>query len=267
MLLQILNIYMSIIGKLFSTICIIAYLVPAYGQDDTITADGLYLKYNSIVYTGAKGVSDITSEKLKNKDFSTNTPSVLLRGELERVTKHIGLNYKTPTQYIISESFILKSPPINPKELIKSTNSFLILSQWIHEDGDCILFMTCPMINGNTDKSITEFPNSLYPRLRNEIDIEPIYSKWTEEQIKKIKKKLTFWSPERAKKTFNAQYVITFPIKDKKSVYMDKYSHKLQLKMIKWGQDFSVSFLVTKNGNKNINQYIRDVEKAFWFED
>ncbi|HHV85798.1 MAG TPA: hypothetical protein GXX42_08295 [Petrimonas sp.] len=120
---------MNIIGKLFSTICIIAYLVSAYGQENTITEDGLYLKYNGRVYTGAKGVSDISSEKLKNKDFSTNSPSVLLRGELERVTRHIGLNYKTPAQYIISESFILKSPPINPKELIKSTNSFLILSQ------------------------------------------------------------------------------------------------------------------------------------------
>lgn len=89
---------------------------------------------------------------LKNKDFSTNTPSVLLRGELERVTRHIGLNYKTLPQYIISESFRLKDPPINPEELIKSTNSFLILSQWIHEDGDCILFMTCPMVNGKKNK-------------------------------------------------------------------------------------------------------------------
>lgn len=258
---------MNIVGKFFSTICIIAYLVPAYGQDDTITADGLYLKYNSRVYTGARGVSDITSEKLKNKDFSTNTPSVLLRGELERVTKHIGLNYKTPTQYIISESFSLKSPPINPEELIKSTNSFLILSQWIHEDGDCILFITCPIIKGKMDKSITEFPKSLYSRLRYELDIELINGILTEEQIKMIKNDLTFWSPERAKKTFNAQHVITFPIKDKKSVYMDKYLHKLELKMIKWDQDFSVSFLVTKKGEKNIDKYIRDVERAFWFED
>jgi hypothetical protein len=258
---------MNIIGKIFSTICIIAFLIPAYGQEDTITADGLYLKYNSRVYIGAKGVSDITSEKLHNKDFSSNTPSVLLRGELERVTKHIGLNFKTPAQYIISESFILKSPPINPEELIKSTHYGIILSQWIHEDGDCILFITCPIINANVDKSITEFPKSLYASLRYVLDIEPIQGKLTEEQIKKIKKKLTFWSPERAKKTFQAQHVITFPVKDKKSVYMDKYSHKLELKMIKWGQDFSISFLVTKNGEKNINKYISDVEKAFWFED
>lgn len=61
--------------------------------------------------------------------------------------------------------------------------------------------------------------------------------------------------------------MFTFPIENKKSVYMDKYSHKLQLKMIKWGQDFSISFLVTKKGEKNMDKYIRDVEKAFRFED
>lgn len=39
---------MNVIGKLFSTICIITYFIPAYGQGDTITADGLYLKYNKL---------------------------------------------------------------------------------------------------------------------------------------------------------------------------------------------------------------------------
>lgn len=60
---------MVIIRNILSAICIIAYLVPIYGQNDTITSDGLYLKYNEWIYTGSKGVSDITSEKLKNKDF------------------------------------------------------------------------------------------------------------------------------------------------------------------------------------------------------
>ena len=37
--------------------------------------------------------------------------------------------------------------------------------------------------------------------------------------------------------------------------------------MIKWGERLTVSFLVTKKGNKNIEKYIKDVEDAFWFED
>ena len=85
--------------------------------------------------------------------------------------------------------------------------------------------------------------------------------------MQRIKKKITIWSPEKAKETVNAQYVITYPIKSKKSVYMGKYIHKLDLMMIKWGERLTVSFLVTKKGNKNIEKYIKDVEEAFWFED
>ena len=41
----------------------------------------------------------------------------------------------------------------------------------------------------------------------------------------------------------------------------------MDLMMIKWGEHLTVSFLVTKKGNKNIEKYIKDVEEAFWFED
>jgi hypothetical protein len=47
---------------------------------------------------------------------------------------------------------------------------------------------------------------------------------------------------------------------------MGKYTHKMELIMVKWGKSLSVSFLVTEKGNKNIKKYIRDVEKTFWFE-
>ena len=56
-------------------------------------------------------------------------------------------------------------------------------------------------------------------------------------------------------------------IKNEKSIYMDLYMHKMDLTMIKWGERLTVSFLVTKKGNKNIKKYIKDVEDAFWFED
>ncbi|MDR1516486.1 MAG: hypothetical protein LBS52_00035 [Dysgonamonadaceae bacterium] len=48
---------------------------------------------------------------------------------------------------------------------------------------------------------------------------------------------------------------------------MGKYTHEMDLFMVKWGGILSVSFLVTEKGNKNIQKYIKDVENAFWFED
>ncbi|MDR1742257.1 MAG: hypothetical protein LBR48_00335 [Dysgonamonadaceae bacterium] len=84
------------------------------------------------------------------------------------------------------------------------------------------------------------------------------------EQLEKI---LTFWSPQKAKETFNAQHVITYPIKEPKAVYQKKYRHRLDLVMIKWGEQLEINFLLTRKGYRHINKYLKDVEGAFWFED
>lgn len=253
--------------KLFLLLCVIACLIPIYGQNDTITADGLCLKYDSPTYNGS-GISRMTSEKLKNKDFYVGLPndSDRVRGELDRVTKRTGLTYKAPTQYIVSETFGLNFPPANPIELHRTANN-VIASKWIHEDGECILFIKCHGMKAKIDKSIDELPESKINWIKNALGIGSIFSETTEEQMKEIKKIITIWSPQKSKKTFNAQYVITYPIVNEKSVYMDKYAHKLELIMIKWGEDLSVSFLLTQKGYKNINKYMKDVEGAFLFED
>ena len=262
---------MNNIKRLFSIICVIVYLIPVYGQKDTITADGLYLKYNTPSYHR----SNLTMQDIKKiLDGEMDSPapkdSDMERGELARQTKFIGLTYKALPQYIISETFYLKKPPLNPKELLWTTGS-IILSQWIHEDGECILFIKCSgdrPIEMKTNKSIDGLPRSMFEWIRERLNVTPMsFKKITEKEIQEIKKKITLWPPEKAKETFNAQYVITYPIKSKKSVYMGKYTHKMDLMMTKWGEHLTVSFLVTKKGNKNIEKYIKDVEEAFWFED
>lgn len=265
---------MNNIRRLLPMICIIVYLIPVYGQKDTITADGLYLKYNTPSYHR----SNLTMQDIKKiLDGEMDSPapkdSDMERGELARQTKCIGLTYKVLPQYIISETFNLL-PPENPKQLIWTAGG-IIASQWIHEDGECILFIKCsgdrPIIKGKgmkPNKSIDRVPTNVFGRLREKLNVTPMsFKEITEEEIQEIKKKINMWPPEKAKETFNAQYVITYPIKSKKSVYMGKYTHKMDLMMTKWGEHLTVSFLVTKKGNKNIEKYIKDVEEAFWFED
>ena len=265
---------MNNIKRLLSMICIIVYLTPIYGQKDTITADGLYLKYNTPSYHRSNlTMQDI--KKILDDEMDSPAPkdSDMERGELARQTKCIGLTYKVLPQYIISETFHLL-PPENPKQLIWTAGG-IIASQWIHEDGECILFIKCsgdrPIIKGKgmkPNKSIDRLPTNVFGRLRERLNVTPMsFKEITEEEIQEIKKKINMWTPEKAKETFNAQYVITYPIKSKKSVYMEKYTHKMDLMMTKWGEHLTVSFLVTKKGNKNIEKYIKDVEEAFWFED
>ena len=266
---------MNNIKRLFSIICVIVYLIPVYGQKDTITAEGLYLKYNTPRYH----TNDFAKQnipKILNDEICdpTSKDSDMEIGELARITKFIGLTYKALPQYIISETFYLNEPPLNPKELLWTTGG-IILSQWIHEDGECILFIKCsgdrPIIKGKEmkpNKSIDRLPINVFGRIRERLNVTPMsFKEITEEEIQEIKKKITMWPPEKAKETFNAQHVITYPIKSKKSVYMGKYTHKMDLMMTKWGEHLTVSFLVTKKGNRNIEKYIKDVEEAFWFED
>lgn len=257
---------MNNLKKLFLIVCIIMYLIPVYGQKDTITADGLYLKYNTPVHQGS-GLTALTMERIKNKDLyvGPSNDSDIIRGELDRATKHIGLTYKILSQYIISETFSLKDPPANPIELHITTNN-VITSQWIHEDGECILFFKCPGMKTKIDRSITELPKEPFYWIKQALGMGSFLKYPTEEEMEKIKKKITIWTPRKAKKIFNAQYVITYPIENEKSVYMNRYTHKMDLTMIKWGEKLTVSFLVTKNGEMNINKYIKDVEKAFRFK-
>ena len=84
--------------KIFLLIYAIAYLIPVYAQNDTITKDGLYLKYNTPSYHGS-GVTMLTMERIKKNDLYVGLPndSDMVRGELDRATKCIGLTYKAPS--------------------------------------------------------------------------------------------------------------------------------------------------------------------------
>lgn len=256
---------MKNIRKLLSIICIIASVIPIYGQKDTITSDGLYLKYNSPLYRAHGDPMKIMEKIQKNEDLPHYIPndSDMIRGEFNKKIKRIGLTYKALPQYITSEEFILEIPT-NPKELFWTVGN-LITSQWTHKDGECILFFKFG--GGRPNKSYDKLPDNIYYWIKQTLGMGSAFKKPTDEEIQMIKNKITIWTPEKAKKAFNAQHVITYPIKSKESVYMGKYKHKLELIMIKWGQKLTVSFLVTQKGKRNIDKYIKDVEEAFWFED
>ena len=87
---------MNNIRILFLAICAIACLLPTYGQKDTITAEGIFPKYNHLVYR-PKDLSKHTIEIVEDgeiKESSTDPNMELIRGELDRATKAIGLIYK-----------------------------------------------------------------------------------------------------------------------------------------------------------------------------
>ncbi|RHJ76818.1 hypothetical protein [Parabacteroides sp. AM08-6] len=188
------------------------------------------------------------------------------KSKLEMATKTIGLNYKLPKEYFATGEFYLKMPPANPTELLRTVFGTRA-SKWIHEDQECILFIDCAGTETTIDKSVDKLPENVFSQIRNSLDMGSAFKETTDEQMEELKKIITIWPSQKSKEIFNAQYVITYPIEDKKAVYQDKYRHRMDLIMVKWGKKLTVSFLLTKKGYKHINKYIKDVEEAFRFED
>ena len=187
-------------------------------------------------------------------------------GEMDRATKAIGLNYKLPKGYTMTGSFALKYPPANPIEVLRTTSG-IKAAKWRHEDKECVLFIECAGMKTVIDKSIDELPEHVFSWVRSALGMGYFNRKTTDEQMEKLKKIIRIWSPLKSQKVFNAQYVITYPIKDKKAVYQGKYRHRLDYIIVKWGESLTVSFLLTRKGYRNIDKYIKDVEGAFWFDD
>ena len=198
-------------------------------------------------------------------DAVTDEP-VFRDGEMDRATKAIGLNYKLPKGYTMTGAFDLQYPPANPIEL-KRTTVGAKAAKWRHEDKECILFIECAGAKTIIDKSIDEVPEYVFFWIRRTLNMDYSDIKTTDEQMEKLKKYIRIWPPLKSQKVFNAQYVITYPIKDKKAVYQGKYRHRLDYIIVKWGESLTVSFLLTRKGYRNIDKYIKDVEGAFWFDD
>ena len=284
---------MKTLSQLLFALCAVLFPLFVYAQEDTLNADGLFPKYNLPSYK-ENGLTNLTMEQIRNGDISSEKPddSDIIRGELLRSTQSIGLIYEIPSYYVASEMFYLQFPPVNPNELLLTTDSE-ITSQWIHEDGECILFIKCSgsakvpktqkvlgtdgrytvkfqWVNKDSviDKLVDLFPDELYLGLKRRLTVSPTSLKEiTPEEKESLKQQVTFWSRSEAEDVFNAQYVITYPIKSKHSVYMGKYTHVYDLIMLKWGEHLTVSFLVTKKGKRHLDQYIEDVKGAFRFED
>ena len=199
--------------------------------------------------------------------------SDMIRGAFQRAARIMELDYKVPSQYIVSEAFGLREPPINPLELHRTVNN-LLTTQWIHEDGECIIFFACsggrPQFGPKEprpDRSVHEIPKSVYTWARQVLGEGLFLDKVSDRDIEELKKRIDIWPEEEAEEVFNAHYVLTYPVKNKKAVYMGKYTHKMNMVIIKWGDRMTISFLVTKKGQRHLDQYIEDVKGAFRFKD
>ena len=172
--------------KICLLICVIACIIPVFGQIDTLAKYGVYSEYDNARYKTLFGA------KIDKSDF--------VMGELDRATKSIGITYKALPQYFISEEFGLKFPPNNPIELHKTANN-AFESKWIHEDGECILFIKCSgPLTSKEDKTIDELPKNILNRINYSIGVGKYFNVApTNKEMRKLKRKISIWSSKKSK--------------------------------------------------------------------
>lgn len=183
----------------------------------------------------------------------------------DSTAKHMELNYKIPKGYQAYDRLYLASVGA-PEELMQCvSNSAEFI--WEHEDKECILFIKASGGPMQLIKTRTDIPLTTYNRIRAYLKIGNPWIDTTDEQIVELNKILTYWSAKKAKKVFNAQHVICYPYNEEKAIYQDRYLLRQSLCIVKWETSVTVAFLLTDKGYKNINKYMKDIEKAFWFND
>ncbi len=216
----------------------------------------------NLLFVAAYGQSTLPAVSLKD---------IIGKHTLENHAKSIELNYTVPNEYTASPEAVGFSYTENPKELLRSIIfANTVTSEWTHQDGECVLFITCSG-DGNTsrliDKDVSQIDRSTFSLIGHNLKIVDTFKYPTTDEMEQINKAITYWPEKKAKKTFNAQHVITYPLNEAKAVYKGKYTLVENWFILKWGHRLSVSFLVTDNGLKNLDKYKKDIEKSFKFND
>lgn len=147
-------------------------------------------------------------------------------------------------------------------------------AQWTSADSQCIVFLEDGGISGSLasgfrskiDKSRTGINNSTYNLISLYLRITTLGQGLPVDKKEELWSTIEIWPEQKAKEWFNAQHVIEYPNAGyKDAIYQDKYHLKRSLCIIKWEQSVYINFLVTEEGYDNIDKYMEEFEKVFWY--
>jgi hypothetical protein len=89
----------------------------------------------------------------------------------------------------------------------------------------------------------------------------------SKEEIEELDLMLTHYSEKQAKKMFNADRMVTYPMNLRGEIYEEKYPRCRALVVSKKGLDIFFYFLMTNESAKKFDEYLEDLNKVFWFNE
>ena len=143
-----------------------------------------------------------------------------------------------------------------------------------YKNGECVVFVhTGPRSGVDNYKKIAmdsvkllTFKNISFERTKHDFKFGIPYSAPSEYEADELYSMLTLYPQEKAKKMFNANAMISYPLNLRGNVYKGKYTRGRAVVVGKDFWQFYLYFMMTDENVMHFEKFLDNFEKVFWFK-
>ena len=142
-----------------------------------------------------------------------------------------------------------------------------------YKNGECVVFVhTSPYIRGSTYGQIIQDSTKLFTlrnitfgRIKHDFKYGKPNRDASELEANELYSMLTHYPYEKAKKMFNANALVSYPLNLRGNVYKDKYTRGRAVVAGKDRRQFYLYFMMTDKSVIDFEKFLNDFDKVFWF--
>jgi hypothetical protein len=184
--------------------------------------------------------------------------------------------YVTP---VTEESPIPRIAQTYGHEPVSGATAFKVMFHQIHsiirhKNEEYVIFVDAAgegsVMHGNFIKKHNQFFNVInlsFNRIKSDLHYGIRHKSATSEEIAALDTMITHYPKEKAQELFNADWMVSYPKDLRGEVYEDKYSICQAVAVAKNGLDIFFYFMLTDKTAKNFDDYLKDLEKVFWYNE
>lgn len=204
---------------------------------------------------------------------------------LEKAVKRINVNMELPSCFNVSqnENFVDVTEVTVKDSLSKPANENAVINTIFggidaileHKDGEYLVFVyVSPGRSGGkygaiiTDSTeLFVLKNLSFGRIKRDFRYGKPNLDASELEADELYSMLTIYPKEQTREMFNANVMVMYPLNLRGNIYKDKYTRSRAVVIAKDRLDICFYFMMTDKSVKNFDTYLKDLGKAFWFND
>lgn len=221
--------------------------------------------------------------------LNTFTVSIFAQNALERASKILDMEVNLPLIYAASQNTeTIYVTPITESSPIPSINqsyrhepshgetAFKVLYGMVtsilrHKNSECIIFIFAgDVYAGSKDlmskrSDLFSFESITYNRIKNDFQYGIKNRSANKDEIEALNQMLTHFPKRKAKKMFNADWMVGYPFNLAGEVYENKYNICKAIVAKKGERDIFLYFMLTEASSKDFGKYLNELSGAFKF--